>query len=169
MELSFGAIKLIKHFLAYTGEKELDEQGKEKLSLRRLNNEESSQRFRFSKNVKGFEQESEDKLNEIIKNHNESVNSEKSNFKNEFPIQEGETEEQYNKRIDSILASNSTLIDSFISVQKQSQEIVEKKLDITIEPKNLELIKKYFIEYSQKVGFPSVDDEVVEELTEVLK
>ena len=169
MQLSFGAVRLLKYILSYTGEKELSAEGKDILSTRRLNSEESAQRRHFFKNVKELEDKNEAELNEIVKVHNEKVEAKRVELKFDHPILEGESDEVYTKRIDILLNSDPKLVESLKTIREQSEKIIQDKLEVVVEPSTLEVIKKYFKEFGEKTGFSSGDDEVVEELIEVLK
>lgn len=167
MTLSLSAIRIIKYILSYTGEKEIDHQGNDMLSFRRLGNEESSQRRNFFNSIKDCENETSEELNKILKSHNEKVNIKKKELAEKFPLLDTEKEADFERRINNLLNQDEELVESFVSSRKKSEELNKKIFEIKIDEKTNEMIAKYFKEYGDKVGFCHEDDDVVDELNEI--
>jgi hypothetical protein len=90
MKLSLGAIALLKHVVSYTGQTEVNAEGKEIQSLRRLNGEESAQRRHYFKIAEEVGAPVQTELSKLIEDHNAMV----SKKQKEHIKAEGETEAQ---------------------------------------------------------------------------
>lgn len=167
--LSYNAIKLLKFVLSCTGEKELDERGQEIQSPRRLNGEESSQRRLYFKAINEIEKTVETALNELVKSHNEKVNAQKEILKTSFLKKEDQSDKDYEDYLNLMLNNDQNLVESLNQIKKGSQQLMETKQVVEIGEKVLDVLKKYFVEFGEKVGYVTGDDEVIAELEEVLK
>lgn len=170
IKLSTNAITLLRHVLNYTGEKEVDKDGKKEVfSPRRLWGEDQSQRRHFMKNteevVKSFE--------EIYKKNNEEFSNfgveTRDKLTKENPRKEKETNEEYAERINAILAASKVMNEKFEELDKKVVEEKKKFNMVEVTDKTKEVLKKYILEYGQKEGYVGADDESVEEINEALK
>jgi hypothetical protein len=169
LQLSLNACVLLKETLAFTGEKEINAEGKEVPSARRLSGEEAAQRRHF---IKAFSTDHENLLKEFKeknKTHIELVNKKKDELKKETPKTKGEKEEDYDKRLTSILNNDKELIDSFEKMTAYLRDESIKKREYELTDKTVEVVKKYYKDYSEKYGFETAQDEVVEEIDLILK
>jgi len=169
LSLPLKALSLIKYFLTYSGEKEINQKGEEVDATRRLSGEESSQRRHFMKVFNPEEEKSVERLNLYLKEHQEKVEEKRKGLKEKLVKEETEKDEDYEKRINITLDSDPELIAS----TKEANEKIKKEYDdlkvLEITDKTFEVLKKYFKEFGEKVGFKPGDDEAVEKLEEVLK
>src|SRR3990167_11381907 len=94
MKLSYSEIALLRHIFTTTGDTELQANGQEGLSPRRLNGEESSQRRHYSKAAKEIVEPIEARIKEIQETHNALVESTREQYKkdNKKEVVEGAKE-----------------------------------------------------------------------------
>jgi len=166
LNLSQSAYTLLKVCLSITGEKELNQKGEEVMSPRRLNGEESAQRRHYFKAIDSKLEENNKKALEAGDKHNEKLKKLQEDYKKKNPQNKKESTEDYDKRINSLLNNDKTLMASFAAAMAVQQQVNKEKFEIDITDKTVEVIKKYYKEYSDQVGWGSGDDEVVEEIEE---
>jgi len=155
LKLSYKAIALLKFILTFTGEKELNERGQEVNSPRRLVGEEPSQRRHFIKNTNEF-MEGQDKKREVL------LDKAKESWKKKNKKNKDEAEPVYTKRMENELNRDEKLI---ADITKLNEEIS----DLNLTEKTFEVVKKYYEEFSTKIGFTVGDDDTVEEIINALK
>lgn len=168
LSLSYAAVKLLKHVLSYTGEKEINEKGSEVFSPRRLNGTESSQRRHFVKTVEPLEVAVEEDIKKIQTAHNDLLIEKRKSFEKDNPRLEGEKDHDFKARLEGVLNQDAELVSSFKDVQKKVNELFDKKLEFEINDKVYGVVKKYYVDFGDKVGFADGDDEMVAELEEKL-
>jgi Skp family chaperone for outer membrane proteins len=170
MTLSHQALLLLKHTLTTTGEKEIDLKGNEVPSPLRLNGEEQAQRRFFFKAVnEKLDKNAEDSQKEI-KPIQDKLDEMVKTAKKENPLKEGESTENYDKRINEVLITTKPKV---LEMIKERNEALVKynnaKIEFEINDKTLEVVKKYFNEFSNNTKWTVGDDELVLEIEETLK
>lgn len=168
IELSSGALKLLKFCLFFTGEKEFNAQGVEMNSPRRLNGEESAQRRHFVKAFDPVEKDVDGKIDEIVKEFNAAVDVKKAELKESRPRREDESKEDYEARVVDILNKDEELLEKMAKTNERTAALRREKCKLEITEKTKEVLKKYFSKFGEEYGFLSADDEYVEELDTAL-
>ncbi|MFA5037053.1 MAG: hypothetical protein WC479_07755 [Candidatus Izemoplasmatales bacterium] len=169
VKLSISSVNLLKGVLSFTGEKEIDQRGNEIASPRRMNGEESSQRRHYIKATEEEVKKVQEEINAIEKTHRELVEKLREDFKKESPKKKTETEEDYEKKLNIELSKNKELIEAVKAANKKIEDLNKTEIEFEVTDKTFEVMKKFFKEFGDKVGFGVADDEQVEELTNVLK
>ena len=170
MELTIKEIGLISQCLQHDGTKELNPQTKlEVFASRRLNGEESAQRRHFSKAVQPILEKYNKDFEAIKKDHNDYIEKLTAETKKKNPKEEGQTKEEYNKKINIIMSGISGVKGRVEKVNKDIKALEEVKSKIEVTDKTMKVMKKYFKEYGDEAGFEAKDDAVVEEIEKVLK
>lgn len=154
MELSQNGHRILKFILTNTGEKEIGQDGKEIDSPRRLNGEESAQRRFYLKAVDPIIAEKNEKMVKLI-------DDAKEKFKKESPKKDKEKEEEYTLRMNIAFQGDKEL-------NKAYQAVRDEKIEVELEDKTITVIKKYFVEFGEKIGWQPGDDEFVEEIEKAL-
>jgi transketolase len=168
MLLSYKAIRAIKHVLSFSGEKEMNPQGIEVSSVRRLNGEESAQRRHFFKASKEFSEKKDEEEKAILDSQSFKIEQKKAQYRKDFPIKDLETEELFTKRLDEFLNKDAELKEVLAKTAKDIEVLNNSKTEVAMEDSTYKVVKKYFKDFSEKSGFSADDDDVVEELTDVL-
>lgn len=163
MQLNYSEIKLLTHVLTTTGETEMGQDGKETLSPRRLNGEESAQRRHFVKAVKDIVENTEKTVRELSDAHNAVVKEVREEK------EKSEKKGKKDEKVDMLVAQDERVKESFMKVTKEVNELSEKKHEVELTAKTTDVIKKYFKEFGDKVGFAVGDDGIVESLTTLLQ
>lgn len=170
MQLNFNEISLLRYVLATTGEKEIgrNNEGKEVEmdAPRRLNGEDSAQRRHFFKNTQEFIDEIQNNLRVSGDEYRKDLEDEETKLKASEVEKAGEKEEDYNDRIKKLATSN--LSEKLVEKNKKFSETLIVKQEIEVTDKTKEVLKKYFKEFGDKIGFMSNDDEVVESINNLL-
>ena len=141
MKISKNAHLLLKHTLTLTGEKEIAPDGKEVDASRRLNGEESSQRRFYFKAIEEI-----DTPQTLFKEMKEKW--EKKNPKEPQQVQDVKFNQHFQKT------------KGIEEIEKKMEEEFEAK----ITDKTLAVVKKYFKEFEDKVGWTVADDKIVEKI-----
>jgi hypothetical protein len=166
MDLSLSSITLLKFVASYDGKKEVNADGKEVDSPRRLNNEESAQRRFFLREVARVEEETKPALQAIVDGYNKFLEEKKTGYKTDNPRAEKETDEEWNKRILSLLENDQEVKDRFELVKVESLALNKKIFSLNLTQKTVDFLKKYFQIFGDEVGFLPGDDEAVQELNQ---
>lgn len=184
MQFSYKELNLVKHTLTTTGLKEPGQDGKEQDAPRLLNGEESSQRRHFTKNTEEVMKKLNDKIKELSDVHNKLVKDVKEEIEKSSPnikklVKEWEKRQSEEKDedkkekdlnpLDVLASKDSRIQSSFKNIQEEVEKLTSEKHEVELSGKTLDVVKKYFKEFGDKVGFRVGDDEVVSELQEVLK
>jgi phenylalanyl-tRNA synthetase alpha subunit len=168
MKLTLLAINLLKHVLMYDGKKEVNNRGQEALSLRKLSNQESSQRRHFFKKVEEFVKKQSELFEDAKKIHNELVNRKRDKLKKD--IKQGkETKEFYDEKINKELNKDEELKISIENVKELNDKLNKDLFEFEITDETKTVINKYFEEYGNQVGYVQADDDVVLEISDQLK
>jgi hypothetical protein len=153
MKLSLFCLNLLKAVLATTGEFEDRGEG-EKPVPRKLNGEESAQRRHF--NVVHAE------ISKLVDDERKAiVDPVEAKWKEENKKEEVENDNSYQRRCNIFLNQNPELI-------AQVNEINSQERDVDLTKKTWDVVKKYFVEYGDKVGWQVNDDALVEDITNKL-
>lgn len=155
LKLSQNAYGILKHVLAYTGEKEMNQDGKEIMSPRRLSGEDGAQRRFYFKAIDPL-------LKSAIDEKSKFATQAIEKYKKENKKEKGETEEKYNERVAKTLNSDGNLL------LKVNAPLM-KPLEVELTDKTAETIKKYFKEYGDTNGWTAADDATIEEIENNLK
>lgn len=168
MELSTSAILLIKHTINYTGESETDQRGQEVPSARRLNGEESAQRRHFAKNTESAVNKYYKTVENERKGYDTFRNEIKEKLKIENPKGEGERDADYEGKIEGMANANEDIQKKAKELQDNVMAALKEKHIIELTEKTLAVVKKYYKEFGDKTGYPTGDDENVDEINDVL-
>jgi len=168
INVSLQAHSMLKFVLTTTGEKEVDQKGNEINSPLRLNGEESAQRRHYFKLLEPTLERVEKELLEASEAHMELVKKEKDKLEKTFNNNHSTLGSLSEEEKDAKLNKVPILIDSFKKLQALNKKLNEEKTEVEVTEKTAEVIKKYFKEYGDKIGFASGDDSVIEELNEIL-
>ena len=150
INLSQGGFNILKYTLTVTGEKEVNSQGIEVDSQRRLNGEDSAQRRFFLKIVNPLLEEKRGEAQKLLDEHKEV-------WKKENVKGEEETEKEYETRLNVEMVGNKKLNDEIV-------EILKTKMEVDLTNKTFDVVKKYYNEFGDKNGWLVGDDEIVEEI-----
>ena len=164
LSLSFSAINLIKHTLSTDGKKEIDGKGQEVLSALKLNGQESAQRRHFFKKIEEYEKTTREDLQKEIDKFNELRKSTLDELKKENKKKKDEEEKDYDERISKLLVKDKKFEKAGKDIQEFSIALNKKIVEIEVTEDTLKVLKKYFNEFGEKVGWGVGDDEVVEEI-----
>ena len=156
MKLSINEVMLLEHTIVYTGETEI-QNDKEVLSKRTFNVLEIVQRRHFNKNTK----ELFDKFIELEKERIAFIEKTKT----DDPKKEGESQEEYEERLNSFLSKNEEAME----LGKKHVETKKEEHEIEMTDKTKSFLRKYFEEFGEEHGYNDSDGEVVESLSEKLK
>lgn len=152
--VSLQAHSMLKFVLTTTGETEVDPKGNEINSPLRLKGEESAQRRHYFMLLEPVIEKAERGLQEAGKTHQALVEKEKEKLDKKL------SDEEKDKKLNEIVK----LVDSFKNLQELRKKLNEEKIELEVTEKTFNVIKKYFKEYSDKIGFMPGDDETAEEL-----
>jgi len=155
MKLTKQALSLLKVVLTTTGEKELNLEGQEVTSSRRLNGEESAQRRHFLKVADPI-------LEELGKSQTDFLESAKEAYKKENPQKKGVENPAYEQGMFFALNKDKKMLEDMSKLSKE-------EVEISPNDKVTAVVKKYFEEYGEKNGWTSGDDDLVEEVSGILK
>lgn len=169
LKLPLSALALLRFVLTFTGEKEMNSKGEEVDAPRRLSGEESSQRRHFIKAIIPLQEEVTEKVNLLVKEHNAKVGVKREKLKEINQKSDSEKESDYEIRINNLLNIDVELNESLKSINKEADKFNREEHEIDVMGKTKEVVKKYFGEYGEKIGFGAVDDEWVEAIEDVLK
>ena len=160
MKVSIQSLNLLKHFLLFTGQKEVGDKGNEVPSARRLKNEESCQRRFFTKAIQPILDENIKAITVEVEKHNKKLEKAKEEIKKK---NKDIKEEDLNLKLNTdkeLLKSVKELNDFSLVLDKKKYEFEDFKFT----DKTKAIIKKYFLEYGEKNGFTGGDDEAIAEL-----
>lgn len=161
MELSYREIVLMLHILNYTGEKETDPRMQEVDVPRRLSGEESAQRRHFYSNNKDFIEDVEKQEKEAREAHAKRYQKEKDALLKKNPtLRPSEVEAELNSNVD--------LLDSIKKYREEKERLGALRNKFALTEKTLLVVRKYFNEYSNVVGFVAADDENATNLSNAL-
>jgi hypothetical protein len=166
MDLSLSSITLLKFVVSYDGKKEVNADGKEVDSPRRLNGEESAQRRFFFREVARVEEETKPALQAIVDGYNKFLEEKKTGYKADNPRAEDETDAAWDKRILSLLEKDQDIKARFELVKVESSALNKKIFTLNLTQKTVDFLKKYFKLFGDEVGFLPGDDEAVQELNQ---
>lgn len=170
MKLTLGAITTLKHALINTGEKEVDEKGRERWTARALkNNDEICQRRFFLKNSEEAIQQFSQDRDVLEVERKQKIKEKEEEYKKENPKKKTETEEEHKERIMNLVIQDKEFVEFAKENSKKMANLENVESEIVIEGKTKEVCKKYLDEYTEKVGWTSGNDEAVAELAEKLK
>ena len=163
MKLTIAQINLFKGVLAYTGETEINPEGNEIPTGRKLMGEEMSQRRHFKKNISEVLEKYNEKFQEVVKDHNKLVGDKKELLKDKLKKEEKD-KKKLNEKIEEELRKDKDVLDSLQKVKPEVKKLDEVKYEIEITDKTKEVIKKYFSAYETTVGGweEKAEDEVIE-------
>lgn len=172
MELSSGSIGLLRFIVSFDGKEvggspafgQENKQGQEVDAPRRLNGEESAQRRFFNKEADRIQKEISEVIQPIVDAHNAKSKAKRDALKPANPKDEGENEDAYEARLAQIVGKDEELRASFMDLQEKNKVALEKKHQLNLTEKTVAFLKKYYLEFSGKVGFLQGDDDMVEEL-----
>lgn len=172
MKLSFLEIVVLRTILNFSGDMEPGQDGKEVLAARKLNGQESSQRRHFTKNT----HEVVSKVNELAKSAPDQINELKKQKEDEYTkenplILDNLSDEEKKTVKESHVKSKN----EFVNSQEDLKNLIEKlngdykkaseeEHEIELKQDTLIIIKKYFAEWGEKVGWLPSQDELIEKL-----
>lgn len=164
MELSYGAINLLRVVVTTDGTRQMNSEGKEELSPLRLNGEESAQRRFFMKESQKIIDEVQPPIQKMVTDYNAMLEAKKDVYKKDFPIAESEAQKDYDVRMAIALSQDEELVNAVTAVKAEDVIIRETKHSIDITQKTQDFLKKYFILFGDVSGYVMADDSLVEEL-----
>lgn len=167
MKLTASSINLLKFVVSMDGKKEVNADGKEVDSPRRLNGEESCSRRMFMKEALRIEEDLKPEVQKIVDGYNSFLDERRSALKEANPKQEGEEDEAYNKRIGALLEADADIIAKFNDVKVKNEELTSRVHVIEVSEKVKEFLKKYYLLFGEEVGYVQGDDAATEELNGV--
>ena len=152
MKISLSQVghSLLKYVLTSTGEKEINPNGQEVDTQRRLNGEESAQRRFFLKVVNPLIEENKKEAIKLIDDFKEE-------WKKENAKKEEETDKEYESRMNIAISNNKEL-------NEKVSEVLKTKIEVEVTDKTVEVVKKYYKEFGDKNGWLSGDDGAIEEI-----
>ena len=168
MKLLVSEIILLKETLVYNGEKEINDKGDEVKTPRRLNGKEASQRRHFLKHTEEILKKLQEELTPVTEAHNQKITAARSKYEADNARMESENDEAYNGRINGLLNADSELQTSFKALVEMNTELNNRENEVDLTPTTIEVLKKYFGEYGDTVGFMVGDDEAAAKLEEKL-
>lgn len=168
MQLPYSAVLLLKHVLTYTGEKIVDGNGNEALDSRRLNPEESSQRRHFMAAIEEKIKENQEKLNEKVEAHKAKLEEKKLKYQEKNPQSKDELYENFEKRMFAALDKDAELIALVKEIRELDKQIGDEPIELSLTEKTVAVVKKYFNQYGEKIGYPEADDKNVELINKAL-
>ncbi len=163
LNLSLQAHTLIKHTLTFTGESEVNGKGEDVLASRKLNGEESSQRRHYFKTINPTIDEKQKVLQETVKEFNEKITKISEKLKLKTP-QGKEKDEVYEAKINRQVNAEPKVKEWMEELNKLVEKNNEEMLEVELTDKTVEVVKKYFKEYDENVGWNVGDDKLVEEI-----
>ncbi len=168
-KLSVGAVLLLRHTLGYNGEKEIGQDGQEVASPRRLGGVESSQRRHLYKNTEGIAKGYDEKINGLKADFIHFRDQLKEKLKAENKINENENADAYEMRIGNMVIREKEFENKFkefnAGIVAASKDMAS---DFELNDKTVEVVKKYYTEFGEKVGFSAGDDDSVDEINKAL-
>ncbi len=168
MKVSYNALRLLRHVLTYTGEIELNQEGKEVPTSRRLNGEESSQRNHFRKNSQAPMEAVEKAAQAVYDPHNEKVKVKKEALQAANPKREEESDSIYESRINALLNEDTELKEGVKVVNEEVRAITDAPVEVEVSDKTKAVLKKYFEVFGNEAGYGDGDDNAVSEVTTLL-
>lgn len=168
MTLNYAEAMLLWSTVAYTG-KLVPTQDGEQPEYRSLNGEESSQRGHYKKRLVAIETELKEKITEARNEHSKKVDAARIALESIYKKNEDEKDEDYTNRINSLIDKDEELKKSLAVLNAVLKESNESEHEFDLTEKTLKVLKKYFVEFGDTVGFKSGDDESVISLTEKLE
>ncbi len=169
IKLPFSAFVLLQFVLSSTGEKELDAQGNEVMSPRRLNSEEAGQRMQFIRLFEPDRNRIQKEIAEISTSYNKKAKETRGNLEKSNPKKENEKQEDYEKRINNLLPRNKKLIEELAEANTVINELQKTEIELDIDNKINKLLKKYLKKYGDEIGWGIGDDEIVEKINRALE
>ncbi len=163
MKISLRAANLLKHVVSHNGQHELNAEGKEVPSLRRLNGEETSQRRFFARAYDVLVKDAQPVLDAALAVYNDKLKEKKD----AFVKTEGEEEEAFNARVTAVLVKDEELKSLYVSVARESENLQSEKHEMDLSSKTGDFLKKYFVLFGDEAGFLNGDDDTVVELNEL--
>ena len=150
INLSQGGFNILRYTLTVTGEKEVNSQGVEVDSQRRLNGEDSAQRRFFLKIVNPLLEEKRGEAQKLLDDYKEA-------WKKENLKKEEEADKEYETRLNVVIMGDKEL-------NEKIGEILKTKMEVDLTNKTFDVVKKYYNEFGDKNGWLVGDDEIVEEI-----
>ncbi len=154
VELSPNAYGLLRHALMFSGDKEINNQGKEVDSQLRLNGEESAQRRHYLKLVNPLTEG-------VAKDTNEILENARKEYRENHKENDKEPKGVYEANMNRILLADKELGELLVTVHN-------KKFAVELTDKTVGVLEKYFKQYGDKNGWLTGDDASVEEIELVL-
>lgn len=162
--LSLNAIRLVKFVLSHTGKKEENNRGEEFFSSRPLAGDEHAQRRHFKKAVADQEKGLEDDIEKLVAEHNKLIDEKRNELKKQIEQKKDEPASLYEKRLLSLLELDQEFVATAKKMVEKRVKLQEKTIEFEITDKTFEVVKKYFKEYHESVGWEDGADKIVEEL-----
>lgn len=186
IKLDYSEISLLRHILTTTGDTELSPDGKEGLSPRRLNGEDSSQRRWYTKATKEVADAVETKVKEMQEAHNALVEKVRTEYKEKLKKEDEKKDKKADKKEktpeevklekemakvkeDAHVSNDKSVKDSLKSTKEEIEKLFEEKYDIDLSDKTIAFVKKIFTAWGDNPGWLLGDDASVAEITETLK
>lgn len=167
MNISVNSANLLKFVVSYTGQKELNPEGQEVLSLRRLNGDESSQRRFFVKALEELLKPSQTQITEMKTKFDEFIQERRTAVQEAAPKAEDESDDAFNTRVALALNQDAALKAEVLIYRASQVAVGVQKIEVAVAEKTKDFLKKYFVLYGNEVGYFSDDDESVDELNGV--
>lgn len=167
IKVSYGALKLLKFVLSFTGEKEVNDKGVEINSTRKMNAIDSSQRRHFMTAMTNIERPIEDRIKAESEAFQEKLEVAKKEWKDKHLTNEGESGHAYESRMLADLDKDVALTSEVKKINDAIANDYTSTHELPITDKTLDVVKKYFSEYGETSGFMPGDDENVSELLSV--
>jgi hypothetical protein len=167
MKLNYSEALLLWATISQNGKMVPSPQG-EMPDLRTLNGEESSQRGHFKKAFQPVEEAMQEKREEARKVLKEKIDAARIACKSLYPKKD-QTDEDYEAYINSLINTDEENKEALKVFNDQVKELNECEEEYDLTEKTLKVLKKYFVEFGDTVGFKIGDDEAVMSLTEKLK
>lgn len=174
IKLSINAINLLRYVLAHNGEKEVKEVRQfgapmqvEVDAPRRLGGVESSQRRHFYKATDDILTEYNDEVRKRSDAFTEFKKTEEKNIKDSNPKEENEDDKKYNARITAKVNAAQTVKDRMKEINEDFKTLSEIKHDVELSDKTTEVVKKYYLQFGEEIGYTTGDDDIVDEINQV--
>lgn len=168
MKLSLNAILLINYVLTFNGDKIKNERGEEVNQARGLNGVESSARHNFTKNIKPILEKHDEKAKEM----NAELDKLKMEITEELkPVTvrlEKENDGQFAARVEKLMLADKRVEEKFKEITDKLNEMFKEEHEFETTKKIGDVMKKYYLEYGNKVGFLPADGESVEQINAAL-
>lgn len=160
MNISYQALDLLKYVVTYSGGYEMNPEGREVPSFRRLNGEDSSQRRFYVKEADRVMKLVQPMLDAEVKSFNDLVEKKRSALAETMPEAPIQT-------LNAILEQDQELKDASVIANDKVLALKAEKNEVTLSEKTVEFLKKHFVAYGTDAGFKVGDDETVEEINSV--